>query len=61
MGAVGGVATTPSRGYYWYRYNESGYHGHSYYGPGYDLSTVIPVIDLATRHCRLKLHLGETV
>ena len=35
VGAVGGAATTPSRGYYWYRYNESGYYGRSYYGPGY--------------------------
>jgi len=35
VGAVGGVATTPSRGYYWYRYNGSGYYGPSYYGPGY--------------------------
>jgi hypothetical protein len=24
VGAVGGVATTPSRGYYWYRYNGTG-------------------------------------
>jgi len=35
VGAVGGVARTPSRGYYWYRYNVSGYYGPSYYGPGY--------------------------
>jgi len=29
--------------------------------PGKDLSTAVPVTDLATRHCRLELHLGETV
>ena len=31
MGAVGGAATTPSRGYYGYGYNEPGYY--SYCGP----------------------------
>jgi hypothetical protein len=35
VGAVGGAATTPSRGYYGYGYDEPGYYGRSYYGPGY--------------------------
>ena len=35
MGAVGGVATIPSRVYHGYGYNEPGYYGRSYYGPGY--------------------------
>ena len=35
MGAVGGVATIPSRGYHRYGYNDPGYYGRSYDGPGY--------------------------
>jgi hypothetical protein len=44
VGAVGGAATTPSRGYYGYGYNEPGYY--SYYGPGYGSVYYDPVTEL---------------
>ena len=46
MGAVGGVATIPSRGYHRYGYNDPGYYGAATMDPVTDLPTTDPVTEL---------------